>query len=420
MIVINKPYITNDIHVSRLCADIECAEFMKTMYFEVPREYEKYLCDEVGDAFLTGLLNYAFSKGEDVICLAPVSEKLLYQLNTYYLPVLPKVRKKHYKKITITADPYMGKFSNEGAVGTSASGGVDSFYSIVKHEHGPYPHYQLTHLLIANQFNVYNSEEETREKFRQLREMAQSIAKNYNLRLIEMYTNHHEFLFDGFIQQYTFRICSYIFALQKLFAVYYVSSGTAFKDFSFLGHDSDDFDIFNLYMMSTDKLTFYSSGGEVGRIEKIKVIIQDEFIQSHLKVCNTINTGNCSKCFGCMRTMLSLDILGELKKFDTVFDLKEFQKRRKHYLAAVISKRIGKIKSLDILENAKKYHYHIPFSSYMKGYLIDVPIFKMKEFFKKFRFLRQLYFSLKLDFLVYGKEKAILYRYGTENEIKGR
>lgn len=295
---------------------------------------------------------------------------------------------------------------------------MDSYYTIAKHTNKQEvdKKYQLTHLLIADQFNIYGSEEETRTRFEELKTLSKQIADNYGLDFVGIYTNHQDFLFDGFVQQFTFRICSYVFALQKLFSVYYVSSGTSFLNFNFNNHSSIGYDIFNLAMLSTDSISFYSSGGETDRTQKIANIADDPYIESYLRVCNISDAGNCSKCEKCMRTMLSLDIIGKLHKFYKVFDLNEYRKHRKGYLAKVVSGQLEA--SFDLLDNAQKYGYHIPFASYIKGCLVDRTFWKLKEFLKKIKFLRKLYFRLKLDFIVYGKENAVLYRYGTEYEIK--
>lgn len=416
MITIGEPYLEEEIQTSRLCARIQEFDKKKVFYFEVPKEYGKYLCTEVSDAFLVGLLNYAFSTGQDIKVEGEVSERLLYQLETYFLKTLPVVRNKYYKKINIDAKKHIGKIENIGAVGTSASGGVDSFYSIVKHIGGEFEHYNLTHLLIANQFNYYKSENETREKFQYLIEDIKAIPQNYGLKLIPIYTNHSDFLFDGFVQEYSLRICSYSLALQKLFSVYYVSSGVPFREFDFANHDSDGFDIFNLALLTTDSLTFYSSGGELIRTQKLSFIADDQFIQNNLKVCNDNNRKNCSKCEKCMRTMLSLDIVGKLDMFSSVFDLERYRRQKNQYLAVVESNTIEAC--TDLLESIKIYGYKVPVLSKIKGKLYIRIKWNIKNILKSSIFLHDFYYKMKLDFMVHGKKKAIVYRYGTKYEIK--
>lgn len=416
MIIIEHPYIQVVGNRVRLVANIINDEDKKEMYFEVDKEYQDYLCTEVIDAFVIGVLNFAMSRGENICSDVPVSERLYYQLETYFIPTMKEVRPSCYKEIKIDVPVSDIRFENAKAVGTSASGGVDSFYSISRHTGFVSTRYRLTHLLIANQFNKYGSEEEVREEFKQLISDIKDIPENYGLELITMYTNHHEFLFDGFVQEYSLRICSYALALAKLFETYYVSSGVAFKEFGFANHDSDGFDIFNLALASTDSLTFYSSGGEVGRTEKIRFFSQDEFIQKKLKVCNDDKHVNCGKCEKCMRTMLSLDIIGELDGFKESFPLEEFKKRRRRFVTIVEAGYLEA--SADLLESINLFSYRIPLSCIVVGKTVVRWFHGIKSVLKKWNWLRDTYFKLKLDFILYGKERALVYRYGTKYEIK--
>ena len=118
MITIRKPYTKEYQGTTRLCADILLGDVNKTFYFEVAKKYEPYLCTEVSDAFLVGILNYAMFNGEDIKVEGAVSERLLYQIKTYFLVTLPVVRPRAYKRINVEAEPYIGKINTEGAVGT--------------------------------------------------------------------------------------------------------------------------------------------------------------------------------------------------------------------------------------------------------------------------------------------------------------
>lgn len=414
MIVIDKPKILEINNKAQLVAKIKINnKIEKNMYFEVDKKYEKYLCDNVGDAFLVGLLNFAFANGYDIKSEAPISERLLYQIKTYILPTLPVTGNKYYKHINIYAEPYTNKIVNIGAVGTSASGGVDSYYSIVRHikenKDDISFKYKLTHLLIANQFNFYENEKIVRKRFNDILEEARDIANNYNLELIGIFTNHNDFLFDGFIQQYTFRICSYVLALQKLFSVYYVSSGVSFKNFSFNNHDSDGFDIFNLFNISTDNITFYSSGGEKERSEKIQYISSDLFIQEHLKVCNEQDKGNCSKCEKCMRTMLVLDVTNKLNYFNKIFNISLYKKRKRKFLSIVKSGQLEA--SLDLLNCMRKNNYSINIFSILEGYFMYKPLYIIKEYLKDIYWVKKLYYFFCIDYIRFGKQKALKYRY---------
>lgn len=411
-IIIKKPYIKKVNTGVRLCSDIILTDGnLKTMYFEVEDAWQKYLCVETSDCFLVGLLNYAFSKGYDIECEGVVNERLLYQMKTYILPTLSGIRK-GYKTIEISAPATNEKIPNSGAVGTSASSGVDSFYSIVRHLNNDIPRsYRVTHLLIANQFNYYNGEKDTRERYRRLLEKSRPISEHYGLKLIGIYTNHHEFMFDGFVDEYSYRMCSYVLALQKLFKTYYVSSSTAFRDFDFNKHASQGTDLFHCSFASTDNLTFYSSGGERMRTEKIEYFADDPYIQNNLQVC-TFSENNCSICEKCMRTETALAIMGRLGEFNHVFDLTQYQKKKNSFYVETLANE--HVSSKDLKMFAKKYGFKWPFHAYICAVIVRKPFLLIKNIFSDFKFIRKLYYRLHIDELRFGKEKARIQRFGKE------
>jgi hypothetical protein len=76
---------------------------------------------------------------------------------------------------------------------------------------------------------------------------------------------------------------------------------------------------------STENLTFYSTGSEVERLQKIEYISQFPIVQKNLDICWS-DFGNCRKdyCGKCQRTLLELFSLDVLEKFRDVFDVDTF------------------------------------------------------------------------------------------------
>lgn len=132
-----------------LCADIELSDRTTKMWYRFPKEYEAYVCVERADAFLTGLLYYAMIYDYDLVIENPVSERLLFQLSTYYIPTLAGTTD-FFHEINIDAVADVRRISNEGAVGTALSCGVDSFYTILKSLEGNYKNYKVTHVLFTD------------------------------------------------------------------------------------------------------------------------------------------------------------------------------------------------------------------------------------------------------------------------------
>ena len=96
MIVIEEPFIEKNGEKSRLVCNTFVNECSKRIYFEVDKEYEKYLCWERCDAFVIGLLSWAMRKHHDIHCKAPITEELLYNINEYLIPSLTKYDKRLY------------------------------------------------------------------------------------------------------------------------------------------------------------------------------------------------------------------------------------------------------------------------------------------------------------------------------------
>ena len=79
-----------------------------TIWYEVQKDFGMYLCDDRADAFLVGLLPYfmahsSIDDNTEIILKTPISEKLYYQLTTYYIPVLASSTKL-FKPVKIIAD----------------------------------------------------------------------------------------------------------------------------------------------------------------------------------------------------------------------------------------------------------------------------------------------------------------------------
>jgi hypothetical protein len=82
-------------------------------------------------------------------------------------------------------------------------------------------------------------------------------------------------------------------------------------------------------------------GNDATRIEKIRVIGSDSLSQSHLDVCvgyiyqgrnDGSRPANCGRCSKCVRTILTLEILGRLDNFRPRFDLRNYNNNREALL----------------------------------------------------------------------------------------
>jgi hypothetical protein len=72
------------------------------------------------------------------------------------------------------------------------------------------------------------------------------------------------------------------------------------------------------YLLSTEGTQVMHHGSGFTRIEKTEAIAHWEEIWDKLRVCIPDDgTVNCSKCEKCLRTMMTLDMLGVLERYST-------------------------------------------------------------------------------------------------------
>ena len=342
--IINQPYIEKiDGGKARLCSRIE-GSVNDVLYYEVDEKYEQYLCDDRADAFLVGLLHSAMFNGEDIICNCGVSERLLFQLNTYYISTVSD-NMPDMANIQIHAEP-LPETACGNAVGTGNSGGVDSLYTMLKYSKENMGNYGLTHVIFNNISSNDDDENRIRSLFhRDIKEKA-VVAEKLNYEFIWMYTNLYTFYkeVDLFNHYFTLQYTSAAYALKKLFKVFYFSSTFQVNMFSIDYKEivsGARFDIFSLDCVSSEALKFYSAGMEVDRMGKMEYIADHPITQNHLQVCaieqsrGGVTIGdklNCGYCHKCSRTIAVFYAWGMLDKYEGIYDLTQFHDNRDKFI----------------------------------------------------------------------------------------
>lgn len=427
LIRIGKPYIVTSVDKCRCCALVNIDGLEKEVYFETDIKYKEYLCIERSDAFLSSLIILAMSNGADIQVDGMITEELYYQLINYYIPILTRYRGE-LKRIKINAFLTTEKLDNENKVATGESGGVDSFYSIIKHLNTECKSYKLSHVLFANIATLDNDEMRIRKWFNQREKMMRHIAKQLNLEFIPMYSNiysFYEFPYTTFCTYFTPFYAACAMVLQKLLSVYYHSSGYMLEDFDIVHSESNaKFDVFNVKCFSSKNLVFYSSGTEVSRIEKLEYITKYDkknVVHDFLSVCAQEVTGrgftkesklNCGICNKCMRTIAELYALNEVEKFESIFDLGYFKKNRGYFLAKMCCLN-DKGYSKEIIQLLKKKR-RIP-KTYIFWKILLSPVFFLKDnnWMRHNNLVRKVYYKLGIDKVLNG------YRPESLKNIKG-
>lgn len=337
MIHIEAPFLEKDGARSVLCAPVTIGGNRETAWFSVESEYEQYLTDDRLDAFVVGFLTTAMRQGEDIVCEAPITKRLYYQLTTYLIPSMA-ANMEIYHPISIHAPVTDVPLSCEKAVGTGWTGGVDSMYTLMTHSRPDEPGMKLTHLLVAN-VGTLESDHNT-ELLHYMAEKARGgIARELDLSVIAVDSNIQLLQEEHYLAVAAFRLPAAVLALQKLFGVFLHSGTYEFSRFAFVPENSAYYELLPLSCFETDHTVFYSTGSHVSRIQKLRELSEFPLAKKYLHPCIYAQGDNCGKCGKCVRTMGALYALGTLDNFQTVFDLDDFYQNKENHLAGILAKK---------------------------------------------------------------------------------
>lgn len=311
-----------------------------TLWFRVPRDYDKYLTDEVCDAFLVAMIYYAMVTGSDIECNAPVSEKLYYGITNHLIPLLC-TENNGYRRIKLTAETTNRNFCVERINGTGMSCGVDSLYSLLKYTSDDVPEsYRLGALTYLNMGAIFHPNMNSKvdlsldEFYKKIDEMseekyinASKVGQETGLPVIYIESNLDKDYYRG-CYGYTgvYRNMACVLALSKYFSKYYCSSAgwPNFYDPT-LEDGSEHYELMMCPFLSTDSVEFILSD-QATRFEKTKALEDYAISQKYLDVCFRFN--NCGYCQKCYRTLVTLDLMGALDKYTECFDIEAFRKNR--------------------------------------------------------------------------------------------
>ena len=103
MIIIHQGYVEEFQDKAVMSTDIEIDGQIKNVFVAVDKKFGKYLSPERADYALVGMLAYSLRNKHDIICKAPVTEELLYNICETLIPTLIYSDARNYP-VTILAD----------------------------------------------------------------------------------------------------------------------------------------------------------------------------------------------------------------------------------------------------------------------------------------------------------------------------
>lgn len=279
------------------------------LWFEVPADYADGLSPR-GDPFLPVLLLCALQRPGPIVIEADVSPEMLASARRIVALLgtwgLPPGRARH-AALEVQA-PLRPAARRGGAVGAFFSGGVDSFYTVLKNM-ARYPDGDtraLTHLVMLHGFDVREGDAALFGRLSApLREAATGLGK----RFVTVRTNLRELLDDDdFDFTHGVMLAGAGHALAGLFHTLYIASSYPYSELRPWGsHPNLD------PLWSSERLDFVHDGAERSRPEKLGVIAQSPVALRGLRVCwMQRDAYNCGTCEKCVRTMLGLAAHGAL------------------------------------------------------------------------------------------------------------
>lgn len=220
---------------------------------------------------------------------------------------------KDYKIIKITNAKIIDQGNGQHTgptkrVGMFFSGGVDSFYTLLKHKA------EITDIIFVHGMDIPLNK--TRLRFQTV-EALKSVARAFHINLIEVESNIREQLdpyADWGLMLHGVAMTSVGLLLQDHFSKIYISSSREYSNlFPLASHPMLD------HLWSTSNIRFIHDGAESTRIEKVRLVSTSETALQHLRVCwkNTDGAYNCCKCEKCLRTMISLYSFDKLEQCPT-------------------------------------------------------------------------------------------------------
>ena len=344
MIIIDKPKLERREDEVVLSVDFEIEGEKKELWYSFSRQYEEFLIVDQLDAFVIGLLFLALKTGNDIKLNAPLSARLFYSLNHYIIDAFCLVNPK-YKRIKII--PSTLSTSNLNVYNSASTGlscGIDSFATYFDHKNESTP-YLIEYFTF---FNVGShgdkGGEQARKIFNERFYNVSEFAKKVSTEVITVDSNLSEILHMQFQETYNLRTISCVLLMQKLIKNYYYSSGTRFDHFAFNNREIADLDMLIIPNLSTESTSIFVSALKYSRIGRTELISEFSETYEHLDVCtHPYKEGrdkiNCSECYKCQRTMLTLDLLGKLEFYSEVFNLYKFRKNKKEYIGWLLSKK---------------------------------------------------------------------------------
>jgi hypothetical protein len=297
-----------------------------TLYFSIDSDKADFVASDASP-FAAALLIPAMRLRQDLIIHGSVSEALLNGMDIIMDEVMKwgiHVHKIHVKADTVTKDEF-----KPNKTGSFFTGGVDSFYTYLKHRKDKEKRDRIDSLLFVKGYDIKLDDTDLWNlTFKNLTD----IAKAEHVDLVTVETNLRDIIEPMLLWDFIwFYPWDYIHGsalaavglfLRKSFQQIYIPSTFSVQEQLPWGSHMDIDKHWG-----TETLSFNHDGTELTRLYKIlNVVSKSKVALDHLRVCYVNPKGlyNCGSCDKCLRTMTAFYAAGVLHKMPTfphTFDL---------------------------------------------------------------------------------------------------
>ena len=325
MVVVHEPELTVRDGTTRVAARVEIGGFGDhSIWFEADGEEGSFLTTR-GDAFAAALLPVASALAQPLEVRGAVSPRLAWGLRE-----LVRLRRVWWPNESAPGELVFPRLEvangTPRAVACSFSGGVDSWFSALRHlpRNESIPEYRVTHLTLVNGFD-HDRHLEDPSWFEAMRAIYGPVAEKEGLRFFAIRTNASSLMSLGtridWYQWIGTLLGAPALALGGGVARYYIGASEGY------GHLEVGSNPLSDPWYSTESLQLIHDGPETSRTEKLALLAEHPETWNRLRVCRTLTwrnvdvergaVRNCGACGKCVRTMVALHLIGRLDCFTT-------------------------------------------------------------------------------------------------------
>jgi hypothetical protein len=267
------------------------------------------------EAFVALVLLPAMTASVDIVLDSGLSQQLRRNIETIQ-DVFTCWQSGLFRRISLQGTSPALPPNSGREVGCFFSGGVDSFYSLLKHND------EISTLILVHGFDIPLSD---RVLALSVSHAVRDTAARLHKKVVEVHTNVRDFS-NNYLHWSMYHgsaLSAIGLLLSQQFATIYIPASHTYCDLMPWGsHPLID------PLWSTEQLTFVHDGCEATRVAKVAAISTSDVAMRNLRVCwrNPDGAYNCGRCDKCLRTMVNLYLAGALGQCATLpakLDLKQ-------------------------------------------------------------------------------------------------